>query len=255
MAVAHLLVADRLAVVDQCDDIHATHTAPAFSPVREQLYAVGLPATFYEHLESVATKYRSALTMRDNTELDYEAEAGDVRALTVRGGKWVRTAHSAVRTLLADQHPEASKLATRLRLGNVSTDSNRVTRKAIDDMVHMFEKLPDLSIFHLPANFMDEGRALATSYPIETDETIDRRIERDMLSIEIEGLHKQVYMLLEQLVARKDMVEVITGEKLPGFDFALLRAAVAPRSSGTDPASEANETGDTGDNADEKPGL
>ena len=230
MSLAYLMLVDHLAILDQADEIVAMHTAPAFEPYRKRLQDFGLAVDFYDTLMQIALQYRSTLVSRDNAEVKYEAEAAQVREVTEKAAKWVRILHTATRGLKSERNKLASNLATLLRLGDAATSSNRLSHNTIARLVQMLAELTDVSALNLPPNFLQDGREILASFPVESSETSSMKMHRDILSIQVAALHDQLHLLLEKLVARRDMVEAVDEIELPGFDFGLLRAAAAPRS-------------------------
>lgn len=258
MGVSGLMDVANTAIGAAANKLCDTHTAESFEPIRTALIGVGLPADTYDRLGALATEYQSVHARREALDDAFEGEAIDPQLDAARAHRWIKILHASARAYASDNAPDAPKVMRKLGVGTSPSDNPREASLSVGKLLTALELLGDPIPLYLPPGFIVEGKTISGTLRADEKDRDQGLTARQMATRRMGQLEDQLQMIFEQVLARAELLEEISGEPIPGVDFGYLRAAAAaPRDGGggADAAPSAPSSAPDAQNTSDEPGL
>lgn len=224
--IQHLFHAEQLAIIDQAEQLATYHLSPAFEEVRAAYQAVKIDvAADASKLRDLAAKARVTRAERDVFHAIYQTESELVRHGVAQIDTWMDVLSAAIDVALHDEHPLALRLQKLFGSASTPQDSYRVAVQSLLGILLTAEKEGDAGL-SLPDGFVAEGRRLWDELRENREDVAEAEARRMLRTGELNLLLGEIKRLVLRMHAAHRSASLTAERELPGFELAILRAAV-----------------------------
>lgn len=241
------------AIIDEAEQLATRYLLPEFADVRAIYAAIGFDAqAFAEGLLADAKAGRDARSGSAVTQAGYEVESAQSRDVVTESRTWFEQLRLAGRYATATGHPLAPYVDRLAAARDLAPESWSRARDSLDACLK-FLRTANLQGSGLPADFVARGEGLVARLDKERTDASAPWLGRADQSERLQQILDRIVASFEKVSAARDLAMAITGKKIPGLEFSLVRGAAggstsaAPAAAPAAPAAPGAEgSGDAG---------
>jgi hypothetical protein len=228
MSVTSNIMNNQLAAGDEALTIVAELNAAAYAPHLADIEAHGnfAKAPWEAEVVQLVDDLRDAWADRENAAGGQSNEAKDIEGGIAAGVVWINHARSVLRQADRLGVPNANH-ALSLCDTDGTIDSYRTGASQIHRLHRYLASLGDLAPLGLRPDFLPQGEAILAGLERDRDQRVGHQVGISVYAGAVYELMVTLADRIERLNDAREVTEIRTGRRLPGFDLRLIRGAAA----------------------------
>jgi hypothetical protein len=227
MAMAWIQDVRKTAVIDEAHRLAQLMLDPAFAEYHAAYTLVGVDsAAIATGLLQDALGARKIRAQAESLQAQFEVESGESKAATAKIGRWLQRLFTNAKLAARAGHPRGAGVIRLFSADELSSDSGSKALHSVEQVLHTTART-DLTGFGLPANFVEQGKALMADLDRERLESYSAQLQRAVAVNQLQAVMQKLVDTFEHLAVARDAAMSESGKDIPGFDLALVRGAAA----------------------------